>query len=49
VLASRVVINKKAYGSRKGPNAYFSETLKRRRDWFFRTLAKELERDAFKR
>lgn len=43
VLARIAKIPIKAYGSELGPNHYFSETLRRNKDWALETLATLLE------
>jgi len=43
VLKGVLVVKTKAYGSPKGPNRYFSETLTRRANAAFLLIAQKLE------
>jgi len=45
ILAKRVVIPVKAYGSPVGPNKYFSQTFKDHVDWFWKQLGASLQKD----
>lgn len=47
-LAKKVTIKIKAYGSAKGPNHYFSQTLEENTDFALKALALRLERRARK-
>lgn len=44
VLKKSVRVPIRTYGSSKGPNHYFSETLKRREKWFFEAFARRATR-----
>ncbi len=45
-LKQEVKVKTKSYGSDKGPNQYFTGTLSRNRDFFFKQLVIRMDRIA---